>query len=51
MDCRECGADRGEPVRIEYTDGIAETITLFEACRERFTDGDLVDAVESVDAE
>lgn len=51
MDCRECGNDCGEPVRVEYTDGNAETITLCESCRERFTDGDLISEVEPVDAE
>lgn len=51
MDCRECGESGGEPARVEYTDGTGETIPLCERCRERFTAGDLISRVESLDAE
>lgn len=50
MECQECVDNRGEPAKVEYTDGTTETVYLCEDCRVDFTDGGLIQKVESNEA-
>lgn len=50
MECQECEDNRGEPAKVEYTDGNTEIVHLCEDCREEFMDGGLIREVESNEA-
>lgn len=51
MDFSEWGERKGEPVKVEYTDGNTKTLPLCEQCKNEFLEGVLVREVKSTEAE
>ena len=49
MNCEQCEESTGERTVIAYTNGESERIRLCADCRERFSEGDLIESVAVTD--